>query len=387
MRLLSVVVPVKDERQNIRPLFQRVRDALWQMDAWELVFVDDGSTDGTFNELEAIASADARVKVVRLRRNFGQSAATQAGLDVAAGDVIVTMDGDLQNDPADIPRLVAKLDEGYDAVLGQRHNRQDKLLLRKVPSLAANWLIRKVLGVPFKDFGCTLRVMRREITRGLLLYGEMHRFITALVIQQGAKVAQLPVQHHPRSAGQSKYNLTRTVRVFLDLMTVKFQGSFQTRPMHLFGSFGLVSMLFGFLSVVSSAIMKYTTGPGMTANPLFLLGAVAGLIGVQFVSLGLMGEVLTRIYFESQGKRPYAIRERRNLGKARLQSGWRRDPGHKSQRSEVGGQKSEVRSQRSEVGGPRSEVRGRRSDYGNKVCQRLRLIHLAATRHADSPLP
>jgi hypothetical protein len=253
------------------------------------------------------------VKVVWLRRNFGQSAATQAGLDAAAGDVIVTMDGDLQNDPADIPRLLAKLDEGYDVVLGQRMNRQDKLILRKVPSLCANWLIRKVLGVPFKDFGCTLRAMRREVTHDLVLYGEMHRFITALVIQQGARVAQLPVRHYPRAAGRSKYNLTRAVRVLLDLMTVKFQGSFQTRPMHLFGGVGLACMMLGFLSAAASVVMKYTTGPGMTANPLFLFGGVAGLIGVQFVSLGLMGEVLTRVYFESRGKRPYTVREQRNL--------------------------------------------------------------------------
>ena len=166
MRLLSVVVPLKDERENVQPLYERVRAALAERAAWELVLVDDGSADGTFAELEAIAAGDARVKVVRLRRNFGQSAAMQAGLDAAMGDVIVTMDGDLQNDPADIPRMLAKLDEGYDAVLGQRMNRQDKLLLRKVPSLCANWLIRKVLGVPFKDFGCTLRVMRRDVTRG-----------------------------------------------------------------------------------------------------------------------------------------------------------------------------------------------------------------------------
>jgi hypothetical protein len=351
MHLLSVVVPVKDERQNICPLYEGVREALWQIDAWELVFVDDGSTDGTFHELEAVASIDARVKIVRLRRNFGQSAATQAGLDVATGDVIVTMDGDLQNDPADIPRLVAKLDEGFDAVLGQRLNRQDKLLLRKVPSLAANWLIRKVLGVPFRDFGCTLRVMRREITKGLLLYGEMHRFITALVIQQGARVTQMPVQHHPRLAGKSKYNLTRTIRVLLDLLTVKFQGSYQTRPMHLFGGVGIACMAFGFLSVVCSAVMKYTTGPGMTANPLFLLGAVAGLIGVQFVSLGLMGEVLTRVYFESQGKRPYLVRDRRNLAPAQGQ--WRRDSGHKTgvrkQGSGVRKQGSGDRNQKTEV--------------------------------------
>lgn len=319
MPLLSVVVPVKDERANVRPLFERVRGALDGSDCgpWELVLVDDGSTDGTFFELEAVAAEDARVKVVRLRRNFGQSAATQAGLDAARGDVIATMDGDLQNDPADIPLMLAKLNEGYDAVLGQREKRKDKLLLRKVPSLTANWLIRKVLGVPFKDFGCALRVVRREVFDGMVLYGEMHRFITALIMQQGARVAQVPIRHHPRTAGKSKYNLSRTVRVMLDLMTVKFQGSFQTRPMHLFGGVGLVCMLAGALGVVASAVMKYTTGPGMTANPLFLLGAVAGLIGVQFVSLGLMGEVLTRVYYESQGKRPYVVRERRNLDRPR----------------------------------------------------------------------
>jgi glycosyltransferase involved in cell wall biosynthesis len=320
MHLISVVVPVKDERQNVRPLYERVRDALCHIEFWELVIVDDGSTDGTFKELEAIAATDTRVKVLRLRRNFGQSAATQAGLDVATGDVIVTMDGDLQNDPVDIPRLLEKLHEGYDAVLGQRQNRQDKFLLRKVPSFTANWLIRKVLGVPFKDFGCTLRVMRREVTKGFLLYGEMHRFITALVIQQGAKVTQLPVQHHARSAGRSKYTLSRTVRVLLDLLTVKFLGSFQTRPMHLFGGVGLICMFLGLVSIISSVVMKYTTGPGMTANPLFLLGAMAELIGVQFVSLGLMGEVLTRIYFESQRKRPYSVRERRNLTKTKKQT-------------------------------------------------------------------
>ena len=321
--LLSVVVPVKDERENARPLFERVRDALdgARVGPWELVFVDDGSTDGTFTELAALAAADDRVKVVRLRRNFGQSAATQAGLDAARGDIIVTIDGDLQNDPADIPLMVAKLTEGgYDAVLGQRLKRRDGFLLRTLPSLVANWFIRKVLGVPFKDFGCAQRAVRREVFEGMVLYGEMHRFITALILQQGAAVTQMPVRHHPRTAGKSKYNLTRTVRVMLDLMTVKFQGSFQTRPMHLFGGIGLVCMCAGFASVVASAVMKYTTGPGMTANPLFLLGAVAGLIGVQFVSLGLMGEVLTRVYYESQGKRPYVVRERRNMAGPTLPS-------------------------------------------------------------------
>lgn len=313
MPLLSVVVPMKDERDNVRPVVERVRAALGDEAPWELVFVDDGSTDGTFAELEAVAAAESRVKVVRLRKNFGQSAATQAGLDAASGNVIVTMDGDLQNDPADIPVMLAKLDEGFDVVLGRRAKRQDKLLLRKVPSLTANWLIRKVLAIPFKDFGCALRAMRRDVVDGLELYGEMHRFITALVIQQGARVTQIEVRHHPRTAGKSKYNLTRTVRVMLDLLTVKFLGSYQTRPMHVFGSLGLGCMGLGFLSVLAAAVMKYTTGPGMTANPLFLLGAVAGLTGVQFLSLGLMGEVLTRVYFESQGKRPYVVRDRRNL--------------------------------------------------------------------------
>lgn len=315
MPLISVVVPVKDERDNVRPLFERVRDALDAERAWpwELVFVDDGSTDDTFAQLEAIGRGDDRVKVVRLRRNFGQSAATQAGIDASRGDVIVTMDGDLQNDPADIPRMVAKLEEGYDAVLGLREKRQDKMLVRKLPSLVANALIRKILSIPYKDFGCAMRAVRREVFEGMVLYGEMHRFITALILQQGARVTQIPVRHHARTAGKSKYNLSRTIRVVLDLMTVKFQGSYQTRPMHLFGAMGLVCLFAGLVSVIASVVMKYTTGPGMTQNPLFLLGAVAGLIGVQFVSLGLMGEVLARVYFESQGKRPYTIRERRNL--------------------------------------------------------------------------
>lgn len=313
MQLLSVVVPVKDERDNVRPLCDRVRSALAGV-PWELVVVDDGSTDGTFAELEAVAAADPRVKVVRLRRNFGQSAATQAGLDAAAGDVVATMDGDLQNDPADLPAMLAKLAEGYDAVLGLRANRQDKLLLRKVPSLLANRLIRRVLDIPFKDFGCTLRVMRRDVAAGLELYGEMHRFITALILQQGARVTQVPVRHHPRTAGVSKYTLSRTVRVFLDLLTVKFLGSYQARPMHVFGGLGLGCMGLGLLSGVTALVMKYTVGMGLTANPLFLFGAVAGLTGVQFLSLGLVGEVLARVYFESQGKRPYVVREGRNLG-------------------------------------------------------------------------
>jgi len=308
---------VKDEHDNVGPLAEDLRGALRGL-PWEAIFVDDGSRDGTPEKLAALAAADSRIKVVRLRRCFGQSAATQAGFDAARGDVIATIDGDRQNDPADIPVLLAKLEDGYDAVLGLRAHRRDKFLLRKLPSWCANWLIRKVLHVPFKDFGCTLRVLRRDLVDDLHLYGEMHRFITALVLQQGAKVTQVPVRHHPRIAGKSKYNLSRIVRVMLDLMTVKFLASYQTRPMHLFGSIGLLFLLLGGVSLLASVVMKYTTGPGMTANPLFLLGVMVELIGVQFLSLGLMGEVMARIYFESQGKPPYAIKDTLNLNSDRV---------------------------------------------------------------------
>jgi hypothetical protein len=313
MKLLSVVIPVKDECENLRPLVQWLCDALWTCGEWEAILVDDGSTDGTFQELTKLAEFEPRIKVVRLRRNFGQAAALQAGFDHAKGDVIATMDGDLQNDPADLPRMVAKLNEGFDVVLGERAQRQDKLLLRKLPSWCANRLIRWVLGVPFKDFGCTLRVMRREVVDGFLLYGEMHRFITALAVQQGGQVTQIPVKHHPRTAGKSKYTITRTFRVLLDLLTVKFMANYQSRPMHFFGGLGFLMMFVGLLTLSATVMMKWTGGQWMTGNPLLLLSVMLELMGVQFLSLGLMGEVMARIYFERTGKRPYVVRETMNV--------------------------------------------------------------------------
>lgn len=312
MKLLSIVVPVKNEAGNVGPLYTRVRDALADGIAWELVVVDDGSTDTTFKELSQLAADDGRVRVVRLRRNFGQSAALQAGFDHCRGEVVATLDGDGQNDPADLPEMVAKLDEGYDVILGLRAQRQDRFWLRKLPSLCANWIIRRVTGVPFRDFGCTLRVMRRDVVEGMSLYGEMHRFITAFAVQQGAKVTQVPVRHHARTQGQSKYGIGRTFRVILDLITVKFLASFQTRPMHLFGGLGIGLMALGFLSLAVTLMMKWN-GTDMTGNPLLLLSAMLELMGVQFLSLGLIGEVLARVYFESQGKPPYRVRETINI--------------------------------------------------------------------------
>jgi glycosyltransferase involved in cell wall biosynthesis len=314
MTNLSVIVPIKDERDNIRPLHDRLRLTLDPLGlVYEMIFVDDGSTDGSFGVLEETAARDSRVKVVRLRRNFGQTAALQAGIDWSSGAVLVTMDGDLQNDPADIPLLLNKLNEGYDAVLGLRAKRQDHLLVRKVPSLIANWLIRKVTGVKIRDMGCTLRAMRRDLAEGLPLYGEMHRFVPVLAQQYGGRLAQVPVRHHPRVAGRTKYNLSRTVRVLLDLITIKFLHSYLTRPMHVLGLAGLVSMGLGFLSLLMTVGMKWQRGVDMTGNPLLLLSALLELVGVQFISMGLLGELLTRTYFESQGKSAYAVQTTLNL--------------------------------------------------------------------------
>jgi glycosyltransferase involved in cell wall biosynthesis len=312
---LSIVIPIKDERENISKLHERIVSSL-QLRPWsfEIVLVDDGSVDGSHREMEALAARDARVKVVRLRRNFGQSAAMQAGIDHAAGEVIITMDGDLQNDPADIPMLVDTLRTGnYDAVFGLRAQRQDTLINRKLPSTIGNWLIRKVTGVAVKDMGCTLRALRKDLAKSLSLYGEMHRFIPVLVQDAGAAFTQVPVQHHPRTAGATKYTITRTFRVMLDLITVKFLQSYLTRPMHVMGFAGLVSMLLGVVCLLATLAIKWIDGTSMIRNPLLHLSVMLEMIGVQFISTGLLGELVTRTYFESQGKRAYTVRSTLNL--------------------------------------------------------------------------
>ena len=307
---LSIVVPVYNERENIAPLDDSLRRALAPLALeYEILLVDDGSTDGTSRELDALAARDPAVKIVHFRRNFGQTAAMNAGLHLASGEVVVTLDADLQNDPADIPLLLAKLDEGFDLVHGWRKNRQDAFANRKLPSLIANWIISKSTGFPVHDLGCTLKAMRREIAQDLQLYGEMHRFIPILAHWRGARCAEVVTRHHPRKFGQSKYGISRTFRVVLDLITVKYMIQYLTSPMKLFGGIGLASLGLGALAGLATIAMKLGGGIDMTGNPLLMLTVFSVLAGLQFFVLGMLGEVCVRTYYESQNKQPYAIRE------------------------------------------------------------------------------
>jgi len=309
---ISVVVPLYNEAENLDDLHREMCAALEPMDReFELVLVDDGSTDGTRERLLALESADSRVRVVLLRRNFGQTAAFSAGFDRASGDIVVTSDGDLQNDPADIPALVAKLEEDdLDIVCGWRRERKDPLS-KRIPSFFANRLISWATGVHLHDYGCSLKAMRVEVVKGLRLYGEMHRFIPAVASWMGVTLAEVPVHHRPRTRGQSKYGLGRTVRVLLDLFTVKFLLSYGTRPAHLFGLMGLAFGGIGFAILAYLAGLKLIAHEAIGGRPLLLLGALLFLTGVILVSFGLMGELLVRTWHESQGKRIYVVRERR----------------------------------------------------------------------------
>ncbi len=307
---VSIVIPVYNEHDNIVPLYQQL-DAVCRGLArdCEFLLIDDGSTDGTRERLRDIAAVDGRVKVVFFRRNYGQTAAMQAGLQMASGDVIVTMDGDLQNDASDIPMMLRKIDEGYDLVHGWRKNRQDTWINRKLPSKIANWLISRVTGFPIHDLGCTLKAIRREIAQEVELYGEMHRFIPILAHARGARCVEVITRHHSRRFGQTKYGIGRTFRVILDLITVKYMLDYFASPMKLFGKFGLWCGAVATASAIATVAMKLFSGVDMTGNPLLLLTILSLMVGIQFMSLGLLGEVSARIYYGSQQKQHYAVRE------------------------------------------------------------------------------
>ena len=307
---LSVLLPVHNEIESIELLLDEIDAALiGQIDEYEVVAVDDGSTDGSAELLERLSAKRAALKVVLLRRNFGQTAAFSAGFKFAAGDVLVTLDSDRQNDPKDIPALLKEIENGADFVTGWRKDRKDRYLLRKVPSRIANGLIRRVTGTKFKDLGCSLKAYRREITDELSLYGEMHRFIGPIVEGMGARTTEIPVNHRPRTAGQSKYGMARTFKVLLDLLTVWFMNSFQTKPIYVFG--GLATGLLGASGMLIAyvAYQKLELAVWVHKNPLFLIAIVFALMGVQLLGMGLLAEIQIRTYFESRERKAYSVRK------------------------------------------------------------------------------
>ena len=306
---LSVVTPLLNEQDNIASLYEQINRAMGNKYSYEIVFVDDGSTDDSFAILTQLQEQDARVRVIRLRKNFGQTAALSAGFAHARGEIIVAIAAALQNDPADIPEMVKKLNEGYDVVSGWRKKRHDHTLTRLVPSKVANWLIARITGVKLHDFGCTLKAYRREILVETKLYGEMHRFIPALASWAGAGITEVVVNHRPRTAGSAKYGLSRTWKVILDLITVKFLLSFSTKPIQLFGGWGLIALALGGASGIAVVLMKVLRDVDMTGNALLYLTILLLVISLQFIMMGLIAELVVRTYHESQNRPTYVIRE------------------------------------------------------------------------------
>jgi glycosyltransferase involved in cell wall biosynthesis len=307
---LSVVIPVYNEEESLGPLLAELRTALDPTGrSYEIIIVDDGSTDGTYPTLLRLFHGENHLKAVRLKRNFGQTAAVAAGFAHAEGDIIVAMDGDGQNDPQDIPAMLAKLEDGFDLVSGWRFPRQDPFWSRRLPSRIANGIISWITGVKLHDYGCTLKALRHEIAKEVKLYGEMHRFIPAIAFERGAKIAEMRVHHRPRRWGVSKYGIARTFRVLLDLITVKFLLSYATRPLHIFGLVGFASGSLGFLVAVYLTIGKVVYDVPIGGRPLLLLAILLIVIGFQFITMGLLGEMLARTYHESQGKTIYSVME------------------------------------------------------------------------------
>ncbi len=307
---LSIVIPVFNEEECIASLVHEIDRVLApSQNSYEIVIVDDGSKDGTFAALRNLFQQSERLKIVRLKRNFGQTAALAAGLDHADGEIIVLMDGDAQNDPADIPLLLRKIAEGNDLVAGWRHNRKDAFFNRRMPSMIANRLISWTTQVKLHDYGCTLKAMRKDLAKSLRLYGEMHRFIPAIAYERGAQIAELKVNHRPRLRGASKYGITRTLRVVLDLLTVKFLISYSTRPAHVFGPIGALCGLAGFTFALYLTVQKFVYDMDIGGRPLLLLSILLIFIGIQFITMGLLGEMLARTYHESQNRPVYVVGE------------------------------------------------------------------------------
>jgi len=313
---LSILVPLYNEQENIPLLYTRISEAVSALGrSWEIIFIDDGSTDGTRGLIEALEDQDDHVRVICFARNFGQTAALLAGIDHARGEVIVPMDGDLQNDPADIGRLVDVLDDGYDVVSGWRRNRRDPLR-RVLASRIANWLISRVSGVRLHDYGCSMKAYRREVLEGIDLYGEMHRFVPIYATWRGARVTEIPVNHHPRTHGRSNYGMERAVKVVLDLIVVKFLTSYLTKPIYVFGGFGLLNIALAVVALAAALTFKIIPpdnawGPmwhkDLVETPLPVISVGLFLLGIQMVLIGLLAEMIMRTYYESQGKRAYVI--------------------------------------------------------------------------------
>ena len=307
---ISLFLPVLDEEENLAPMHAKIAAALDELGRTaEVIFVDDGSTDRSLAILKEIAAKDDRVRVISLRRNYGQTAAMAAGIDAAKGEILIPMDADLQNDPADIKRLLEKLDEGYDVVSGWRKNRQDKLISRKIPSQIANRIISWIGGVHLHDYGCSLKAYRRDVLQDVKLYGEMHRFIPIYASWAGARVTEIPVDHHARTMGKSKYGISRTVKVIFDLMTIKFMASYQTKPIYVFGTFGMLAFFLSLIAGIWAIVLKIE-GTSFIQTPLPVVAVVMLAISVQFFLMGLLAELLVRTYHESQDKAIYAVREK-----------------------------------------------------------------------------
>jgi len=307
---VSVVIPVFNEAENLEELHRELVGALEKTGRpFDVILIDDGSTDSSWAVLRSLQQKDGRVKLIRLRRNFGQTAALAAGFDHARGGIIISLDADLQNDPNDIPSLIQKIDQGYDIVSGWRRSRKDKFFSRRVPSVIANTLISRLTRVRLHDYGCTLKAFRSEVIKNVKLYGELHRFIPAIASQLGVRISEVEVNHRPRKHGKSKYSIFRFTKVILDMMTVKFLLSYSTRPLQIFGLLGLGSGLLGFLISLWLSYQRLVLKVSVANRPLLLLGVLLIVIGIQFITLGLMAEIMVRVYHESSGKTIYVVRE------------------------------------------------------------------------------